>query len=463
MAKTEKKCRSENQKESSRINGAKSRGPVTQSDKNVSNMNGLRHGLRSRLLIPMACGDGAAWADLYAYWVRIYRPTTPGAWALLDHCFHSEVMAMRHRRVHIGIAGSQVEAAEKLYETKRAQLINSQYDLLSDDPIAAVAGLENTCQGCARLIAELERALGALLAQGYWRPGACGMVVRLFGAFPEVHRLRESTLAYRITLDNLHCQPGGAPGELATLLRPEFQPPELAARGGEPLDTTPAACRARLQRIVEDRLVQLRTTEEQLRTGRDAIQHDQVVAPNMMIADGTEANRFFRYYAESRSTFLRCFAALKATLKEDAARAESEGETADDDWRTFAAAVLADAGLDDSATEPEEPSNEAVDSPDTACESTASTTGPAVSATEPEKPSVGSTEPSAETVTCVAGAGLPKPPVEPGETAQEPPIPASDGRFLVRGLGPRLEPPGPAAPAVPEPDSGPPGRSAVGS
>src|SRR5262249_59355913 len=104
------------------------------------------------------------------------------------------------------------------------------------------------------------------------------------------------------------------------------------------------------------------------------------------IADGTEANRFFRYYAESRSTFLRCFAALKATLKEDAARAESAGETADDDWRVFAAAVLADAGLEDSATEPEEPSDEAVEGPDTPCEFTSTATGPPGSAPQPQEP-----------------------------------------------------------------------------
>jgi hypothetical protein len=412
----------------------------------------------------MACEDGASLADLYAYWVRIYRSTTPGAWALLDHCFHSEVMAMRHRRVHMAIAGSQVDAAEDLYEKNRVKLINAQCDLLTDDPIAAVAGLENTCQGCARLIAELERALEALLAQGYWRPGACGMVVRLFGAFPEVHRLRESTLAYRITVDNLHCQPGGAHGEIATLRRPEFQPPALAARGGDSLDTTPAACRARLQPIIEDRLVQLRATEEYLRTGRDAIQHDQVVAPNMMIVDGAEANHYFRYAAESRATFLRCCAALKATLKEDAARAESEGQTADEDWRTFAAAVLAYAGLDESATEPEEPSDEAVDSPDRPCESTAGATRPSVSPTEPERPSVGSTEPSIETVTCVAGAGLPEPPVERGETAQEPPMPASGGWFLLRELGDRLKGLALDGPAVPRPGggSGPPGEDAPG-
>jgi hypothetical protein len=402
-------------------------------------------------LIPLPNKDGAAIARRYASSVSFYRPASPGAWALLDQCFFGDTMAIRNRRVHRSIVGGQIEEADQLFDKARTDFVNGHYDLLSDDPVAAVAGLETTSLGCLRLIEDLERALNALQVQGYWRPGACGMVVRLFGFYPEITRLRESALAYRITLDNLYCQPGGAADEIAMLNRPEFQPPELAARGGNQVDTSPAACRERLQRILEERLMWLRVTEEDLRTGRDARRPDQVLAPNMMIVDEAESRHWFRYFTESRSTLLRCLAALKATLKEDAARAESKGGNDSNGLPPFAAAVIAEYEAQDSPAE-------------------ATATAPAdprdmVSPTEPDVPAVELTEISFEPATYVAEPGVVETPVEPGERDQEPPIPTSDGRFLVRASVERLEGLGLDAPMAPKPTggSGPPSEDGVRS
>jgi hypothetical protein len=144
------------------------------------------------------------------------------------------------------------------------------------------------------LIDRLEVALDTLLNLGYRTPEECRSVVRLFGCFPEVHKLKEGPVAYFLTLENLSCQPEPAADEIATLFRPEFMPAELAGRSRRNVDNTPAACRERFRRTVENRLARLRATEGRLRTGRDVHHRSQVVDPKTMIADSTQANTFFR-------------------------------------------------------------------------------------------------------------------------------------------------------------------------
>jgi hypothetical protein len=144
-------------------------------------------------------------------------------------------------------------------------------------------------------------------------------------------RLRESPVAYFLTLENLYCQLEPAADQIATLMRPEFMPAEFAGRFRRNVDTTPAACRERLRRTLENRLARLRTTEEQLRTGRDARQRRQVVDPNMMIANPAELNTYSRYASDANSSFLRCYKALEAALKADAERGESADQEGNHD------------------------------------------------------------------------------------------------------------------------------------
>ena len=91
---------------------------------------------------------------------------------------------------------------------------------MDEDPVASVAALVTTGLGCRLLIDRLEVALDTLLNLGCWTPEECGAVVRHFGCFAEVDRLRESPVAYFLTLENSYCQPEPAADLIATLLRP---------------------------------------------------------------------------------------------------------------------------------------------------------------------------------------------------------------------------------------------------
>jgi hypothetical protein len=317
-------------------------------------------------------------------------------------------------------------------------------------------------------------------------------VVQHFGCFPKVERLRESPVAYFLTLENLYCQPEPAADQIATLLRPEFMPAEFAGRFRRNVDTTPAACRERLRRTLENRLARLRTTEEQLRTGRDARQRSQVVDPNMMIANPAELQTYSRYASDANSSFLRCYKALEAALQADAERGESADPPANPDPSTAAAgptpAATATAEPDASGPTNETggPSAESTEGSAGCVERTEGgpcttigalhaldepiayvrVVGPEAAESanpfhtnEPTVPAPDAIESSIGTRTCVdqeVPSGTQREPsVPPADGPGEPPVPPSDGRFLVRGAAERLDQFGREAGGVPRPDGGP--------
>src|SRR6185437_11804499 len=72
---------------------------------------------------------------------------------------------------------------------------------------------------------------GLLLEQGFWRPGHCGELVRLFGVAPDPAELKECASAYLVMLCNLYCQPQpqveAAAPLIAALSHPENRPASL--------------------------------------------------------------------------------------------------------------------------------------------------------------------------------------------------------------------------------------------
>src|SRR5947209_18826428 len=114
------------------------------------------------------------------------------------------------------------------------------------------------------------------------------------------------------------------------MIRPENRPPALAGAEAAALLDAPAACRAQLVRFLDAELADLHAAEEALRTGRDAVQRMRVVGPTRLIQDEKEGRNFFRYHAESRSTFLRSYKLLEATLERDA-QAGRDDEDEDED------------------------------------------------------------------------------------------------------------------------------------
>ena len=67
----------ERQSESARINGAKSRGPITPEGKEKSSANALKHGLTSRHSMLLACENEAEFKQVEEDYMSTYQPTNP--------------------------------------------------------------------------------------------------------------------------------------------------------------------------------------------------------------------------------------------------------------------------------------------------------------------------------------------------------------------------------------------------
>jgi hypothetical protein len=471
----------------SRANGAKSRGPISKKD--ISKLNALKHGARAETFVVLRNENKEEITTLYNSYINYYKPASPAALHLTRQLFRAELKTIRCERAHSAIVDSQVDEASELTDNNRYKLVESDYSLMDEDPVASVAALVTTGLGCRVLIDRLEVALDTLLDLGCWTPEECGAVVRHFGYFPELDRLRESPVAYFLTLENSYCQPEPAADLIATLLRPEFMPAELAGRIRRNVDTTPAACRERIRRTLENRLARLRATKERLRTGRDARQRSQVVDPNMMIANPAEFHTYSRYASDANSSFLRCYKALEAALKADAERGESDDHQANRDPSTeaapvghatacihvsrrgtqeralLAASTPADAGTAGPETpiSPDEAGEASCETPEESIVPVAGTEA-AESANpfltnEPAVPARVATGSSVETTTYVDQAVLSgthgEPSVPASDGPGEPPVPPSDGRFLVRATSERLKLLRPEAAAPPRPGGGP--------
>jgi hypothetical protein len=230
----------------------------------------------------------------------------------------------------------------------------------------------------------------------------------------------------------------------------------------------------------------------------------------MLIVDYTEFNRYDRYSKDANSAFLRCYKALEAALKADAERGESADPPANPDASTAAGAAPDADGTSEPeirilTIEPDAPSSESTEAPVGCVERTGGdpqttigafhapdqgadspdggpdTTLVAVHApdepidpvdgpepvepakpfptNEPTVPTLDAIGSSIGTMTCVDEGGPSgtqrEPSVPPSDGPGEPPLPASDGRFLLRRSAEllRLVVPEPNAP--PRPGGGP--------
>ncbi len=179
--------RSEAQREASRNNGAKSKGPTTAEGKNKSKFNRLRHGLRSgQVVLP---GESAAefQAELQG-WADDWKPAGHTAAVLVER---AAVASWRLRRCVRAEADLILElAAEKARDERRGGgddhdvdgRIELAEEMLHHEPAEAVRELKSFPEGVDRLIAEwgeLDEALDD--GTEAWEDYHHGCVMRMLG------------------------------------------------------------------------------------------------------------------------------------------------------------------------------------------------------------------------------------------------------------------------------------------
>ncbi len=193
--------RSEAQRQASRNNGRKSKGPITPDGKDTSKFNGLTHGLRSgHAVLP---GESAAEfnAELKG-WGGDWQPAGHTAAVLVER---AAVASWRLRRCVRAEAGLLLElAAEKAAEARRDDhdadevraRVNRADEDLYDDPAGAVQELRSFPEGIDRLLSEW-RKLEDALDDGAeaWDDALNRRATRLLGRDPEVDAAAAGPLA----------------------------------------------------------------------------------------------------------------------------------------------------------------------------------------------------------------------------------------------------------------------------
>ena len=181
--------RSEAQREQSRVNGAKSRGPKTPEGKNKTRFNGLRHGLRSdQVVLP---GESVAefQAELKG-WKDDWRPASHTAAVLVER---AAIASWRLRRCVRAESDLLMDLAVRAAEKRRGddEIDDDEAEALADrdderlrrDPAGALAELRSSAEGVDRLLSrwdELAEVLDG--APEDWRgDGDHGALMNLLG------------------------------------------------------------------------------------------------------------------------------------------------------------------------------------------------------------------------------------------------------------------------------------------
>jgi hypothetical protein len=138
--------RTEAQREASRLNGRKSRGPATPEGKLRSRRNGLRDGHFARTALPEDL-EAELPAALEIFRAQ-FRPRDDYERGLVATAALAQVRLQRLQRVELAEDARRVRSALKHWDEAREAEVEALADLLADDPATAVSKLGRTAEGC---------------------------------------------------------------------------------------------------------------------------------------------------------------------------------------------------------------------------------------------------------------------------------------------------------------------------
>ena len=154
--------RSEKQREASRQNGAKSKGPTSPGGKAISRFNGLKHGLRAEQVI-LPGEDPAEYEAEKRAWFDDWKPASHTRAFLVERAAQAAWRLRRSVRAEAALLRDRADTATSALDVERLARVERAIGRIGDDPKGSVTLLELDATGLDRLLAswgELAEALG---------------------------------------------------------------------------------------------------------------------------------------------------------------------------------------------------------------------------------------------------------------------------------------------------------------
>jgi hypothetical protein len=157
----------ERQIAANRLNGSKSRGPVTDEGKARSRRNAITHGLAGEgLVVAEAMAD--EFDDRRDRWAREIRPQGDGANWALDRGVTASIQIEQCEAAYNGLVVEQTTRARLCWDGDRKVMAATLMAKLAKDPMRVTSQLEATKQGAEMMIVVWSRLGEANKANGVW-------------------------------------------------------------------------------------------------------------------------------------------------------------------------------------------------------------------------------------------------------------------------------------------------------
>ena len=144
--------RSEKQREASRINGARSRGPITPTGKSISKFNGLRHGLRAEHVV-LPGEDPAQFEAEKQAWFHDWKPASHTRAVLVERAAVASWRLRRAVKAEAAFLAERADTAAYAFDSERFGRVERALARADVDAAAAVMLLGLDAHGLDRLIA----------------------------------------------------------------------------------------------------------------------------------------------------------------------------------------------------------------------------------------------------------------------------------------------------------------------
>src|SRR5579875_1744280 len=143
--------RPEAQRQASRVNGAKSRGPATPEGKAISRFNGLKHGLRAEEAV-LPGEDPAEFEARRQAWIDDWQPRSHTRAVLVDRAALAAWRLHRAAKAEADLLRATAEQAGRRFDDERILRVRRAADRFRDDPAAALSLLGCHADGLDYLI-----------------------------------------------------------------------------------------------------------------------------------------------------------------------------------------------------------------------------------------------------------------------------------------------------------------------